>query len=110
MAKAGKQIGRPGATIDESLEGRAPAARWGPKGLRRTTGSQSTGAIPTDEPVGQRRSKVEPALWGEGIGVPLRRTKVCADDTVGNPGGVDWHWRTRRAEVQESPFADRQGL
>ena len=28
----------------------------------------------------------------------------------GYPGGVDWHWRTRRAEAQESPFADRQGL
>ena len=30
---------RPGATIDNSLEGRASTARWSLKGLRRTTGS-----------------------------------------------------------------------
>jgi hypothetical protein len=85
MAKAGKRIGRPGATIDDSLEGRAPTARWGPKGLRRTTGSQSTGAIPTDEPVGPRRSKVEPALWGRRhLGSTPSHQGVC-----GRHGGED---------------------
>jgi hypothetical protein len=34
-----ERICRPEATIDDSLEGKAPAARRGPKGLRRTTGS-----------------------------------------------------------------------
>ena len=38
-AKAGDSQGGPGATSTDALEGRAPAARWGPKGLRRTTGS-----------------------------------------------------------------------
>src|SRR5215467_6769517 len=41
------------------------------------------GAIPIDEPVGQKRSQVEPALWGRRRMGPLRCTKVCAGDTVG---------------------------
>ena len=38
-AKAGHRQGEPGATSCSPLEGRAPTARWGLKGLRRTTGS-----------------------------------------------------------------------
>lgn len=34
-----------------------------------------------DEPVGQRRGKVEPALWRRKRNPFTRRTKVCADGT-----------------------------
>jgi hypothetical protein len=39
QAKAGDSQGGPEATTKKASEGRAPTARWGPKGLRRTTGS-----------------------------------------------------------------------
>jgi hypothetical protein len=45
-AKAGDSQGGPEATTKKASEGRAPTARWGPKGLRSTTGSSSRGAIP----------------------------------------------------------------
>ena len=45
-AKAGDSQGGPEATSCRTPEGRAPTARWGLKGLRRTTGSSSMGAIP----------------------------------------------------------------
>jgi hypothetical protein len=45
-AKAGDSQGGPAATTKRASEGRAPTARWGLKGLRRTTGSSSKGAIP----------------------------------------------------------------
>ena len=40
------------------------------------------GGYPTDEPVGQRWGKVEPALWGRRRYSSTHRTKVCADGTV----------------------------
>ena len=43
-------------------EGRVSTARWNPKGMRRSTGSQSM-ELSDDEAVGQRWGKVEPALW-----------------------------------------------
>jgi hypothetical protein len=86
-AKAGHRQGEPGATSCSPLEGRAPTARWGLKGLRRTTGSSSMGAIPT-----MNRSAKD-GEWsslhdgGEGAWVPPRRTRVCAGDTVGKRRG-----------------------
>src|SRR5712664_1519189 len=46
-AKAGDSQGGPAATACCSPEGRVSIARWNPKGLRRRTGPQSTGATPT---------------------------------------------------------------
>jgi hypothetical protein len=46
QAQAGDRQGGPGATPRRTPEGRAPTARWGLKGLRSTTGSSSTGALP----------------------------------------------------------------
>ncbi len=40
------------------------------------------GGYPEDEPVGQRRGKVEPALWRRRRYSFTRRTKVFADGTV----------------------------
>ncbi len=40
------------------------------------------GGYSKDEPVGQRRGKVEPALWGRRRHSSTRRTKVFADGTV----------------------------
>ena len=57
--------------------------RWNLKGVRRTTGPESMGAHPADEPVGQRWGKVEPALWRRRHFSSTHRTKVCADGTVG---------------------------
>jgi hypothetical protein len=47
QAKAGDSQGGPEAPSCRTPEGRAPTARWGLKGLRRTPGSSSRGAIPT---------------------------------------------------------------
>ena len=77
-AKAGHRQGGPEATSCRTPEGRAPTARWGLKGLRRTTGSSSKGAIPHDEPVGQRWGMVEPALWRRRrMGSPPSYHGVC---------------------------------
>jgi hypothetical protein len=40
------------------------------------------GGCPEDEPVGQRRGKVEPAIWRRRRYSFTRRTKVFADGTV----------------------------
>ena len=64
-------------------EGRAPGATQGPKGLRRTTGLQSTGAILTMNRSAKDGAWSSPHYGGEGTWVPLRRTKVFAGDTVG---------------------------
>lgn len=68
----------------------------GGQGARREAGSEGfeenhrvviEGREPKDEPVGQRRGMVEPALWGRRHRVPPRRTKVFAGDTVGKRRG-----------------------
>src|SRR5229473_6923906 len=46
-AKAGYSQGGPEAISRKSPEGRVSIARWNPKGMRRSSGPQSMGAIPT---------------------------------------------------------------
>jgi ribosomal protein L32 len=46
-AKAGHSQGGPGADPRSFPEGRVSIVRWNPKGMRRSSGPQSRGAIPT---------------------------------------------------------------
>ena len=80
--KPGNSQERPGASSRWASEGRVSTARWDPKGLRRSTGPESIGGHPEDEPVGQRWDKVEPALWRRRHYSSTHRTKVFADGTV----------------------------
>ncbi len=87
-AKAGHRQGGPEATSCRTPEGRAPTARWGLKGLRRTTGSYIEGSASR-----RMNRSAKDGEWsslhygGEGAMVPPHRTTVCADDTVGKRRG-----------------------
>ena len=82
-AKAGDSQDGPAATSCSALEDRVSTARWNPKGLRRTTGSYSKGAIPPRNRSAQAGEWSSLHYGGEGVVVPPQRTKVCAGDTVG---------------------------
>ena len=82
-AKAGDSQDGPTATSCSALEDRVSIARWNPKGLRRTTGSYSKGAIPARNRSAQAGEWSSLHYGGEGVVVPPQRTKVCAGDTVG---------------------------
>lgn len=82
-AKAGDSQGGPAATSGSLLEGRASTARWSLKGLRRTTGSYSKGAVPLRNRSAQAGKWSSLHYGGEGVMVPPQRTTVCAGDTVG---------------------------
>jgi hypothetical protein len=64
-------------------EGRASTVRWSLKGLRRTTGLQSKGAIPRMNRSAKDGQWSSQHYGGEGKWVPVHRTKVYAGDTVG---------------------------
>jgi hypothetical protein len=82
-AKAGDSQDGPGATSCCLSEDRVLPARGDLKGLRRTTGSYSMGAI------SERNRSAQAGEWsslhygGEGVVVPPQRTTVGAGDTVG---------------------------
>ena len=63
-------------------EDRVSTARWNLKGLRRTTGSYSMGAIPPRNRSAQVGEWSSLQYGGEGGMVPPQRTMVCAGDTV----------------------------
>ena len=82
-AKAGDSQDGPAATSCSALEDRVSITRWNLKGLRRTTGSYSKGAIPPRNRSAQAGEWSSLHYGGEGEVVPPQRTKVCAGDTVG---------------------------
>ena len=82
-AKAGDSQDGPAATSCSTLEDRVSIARWNLKGLRRTTGSYSKGAIPPRNRSAQAGEWSSLHYGGEGVVVPPQRTTVCAGDTVG---------------------------
>ena len=82
-AKAGDSQDGPTAASCNLSEGRASTARWSLKGLRSTTGSYSTGAIPPRNRSAQAGEGSSLHYGGEGAVVPPQRTTVCAGDTVG---------------------------
>lgn len=83
QAKAGHSQEEPGATLCTTAEGRVSTVRWNLKGMRRTTGLSSTGAIPLMNRSAKDGTWSSLHSGGEGTRVPTRRTTVCADDTVG---------------------------
>ena len=82
-AKAGHSQDGPEAASWSPSEDRASIARWNLKGLRRTTGSYSRGAIPPRNRSAQAGEWSSLHYGGEGVVVPPQRTTVCAGDTVG---------------------------
>lgn len=84
-AKAGHRQGEPAAPSGGTPEGRAPTARGGLQGLRRTPGSSSRGGPPPDAPVGPRGGMVAPARWRQRrLGSSPAPQGVC-----GRHGGED---------------------
>jgi len=90
MEKPKRARRRKPETAKANLE--PPLADSGGQGVRREAGSEGheencraviDGGCPEDEPVGQRRGKVEPALWRRRRYSFTRRTKVFADGTAG---------------------------
>ena len=82
-AKAGNSQDGPAATSCSALEDRVSIARGNLKGLRRTTGSYSKGAIPPRNRSAQAGEWSSLPYGGEGAVVPPQRTTVGAGDTVG---------------------------
>jgi hypothetical protein len=88
-AKAGNSQGGPGATA-RAVPRRAgcpgrkggPSRTGNPKGLRRSTGPQSMGALPDDEPVGQRVGQGRVCTMETKAFSFTHRTKVYAGGTV----------------------------
>ena len=70
-AKAGNSQDGPAATSCRPLEDRVSLARGNLKGLRRTTGSYSRGAIPARNRSAQAREWSSLHYGGEGVVVPL---------------------------------------
>src|SRR5262249_43008197 len=81
-AKAGNSQDGPEAISWSPSEDRASTARGSLKGLRSTTGSYSTGAIPPRNRSAQAGEWSSLHYGGEGSRVPPQRTMVCAGDTV----------------------------
>ena len=69
-AKAGDSQDGPAATSCSTLEDRVSTARWNLKGLRRTTGSYSMGAISARNRSAQAREWSSLHYRGEGVVVP----------------------------------------
>ena len=86
-------------TAGKQPEGRVSTARWNLKGLRRSTGPYLRGP-PRDEPVGQRRGKVEPALWRRRRSHPPVGPRCVRTARYGRSGRdprrarrvSGWHW------------------
>ncbi len=57
-------------------------ARWDPKGMRRSTGLQSTGATPMTNRSAKSGNRSSPHCEGEGNLIPTHCTMVCAGSTV----------------------------
>jgi len=82
-AKAGHSQDGPKATFGSLSEDRVLPVRGDLKGLRRTTGSYSKGAILPRNRSAQAGEWSSLHYGGEGVLVPPQRTMVCAGDTVG---------------------------
>ncbi len=74
--------GGPGATISQDSGGQGVHREVESEGHEEKYRAVIDGGCPEDEPVGQRRGKVEPALWRRRRYSFTRRTKVFADGTV----------------------------
>ena len=61
-------------------EGRVSTARWNPKGLRRSSGPESMGAIPTMNRSAKEGARSSRRYGDEGVSINPR-TKVCAAGT-----------------------------
>lgn|SRR3990172_4750431 len=73
-------------------EGRVSTARWNPKGLRRSSGPESMGAIPTMNRSAKEGARSSRHYGDEGVSIHPSNQGVCgrhgAEEHVVTPGGL----------------------
>ena len=93
----------------EIEEGRVSIVRWNPKGLRRSSGPESMGAIPTMNRSAKGEARSSLHYGGEGVLIHSPHQGVCrrhgTEDSCVTPGGL---FRFSSGIEISDPISDRE--